>query len=303
MGKPDNHPEVLDSKMRIMSEDLVPKILAKQKEGGYWGKPEDFYIHAKYKGAVWQLIVLAELGADGDDNRVKKACEFILENSQDRESGGFATFSSPKGGGDHNKVLPCLTGNIVWSFIRLGYLDDQRVKQAIDWITKYQRFDDATDKAPKGWPYDKKKTCFGKHSCHMGVVKALKALSEIPQQKRGNEVNSTIERGAEYMLAHHIFKRSHDPSQISKLEWLQFGFPTMVDTDVLEILDILSRLGINDERMKEAINLVISKQDSQGRWKLDTTFNGRMQVNIEEKYKPSKWITLKALTMFKRLLR
>mgnify|MGYP001089401010 FL=1 len=42
----------------------------------------------------------------------------------------------------------------------------------------------------------------------------------------------------------------------------------MADTDVLEILDILSRLGINDKRMEEAINLVISKQDvgADGSW-------------------------------------
>jgi len=302
LGKPNDHAELIEAKTRIMSEGIVPRILAKQKEGGYWGKPENFYIRSKYKGTVWQLIVLAELGADGEDNRVRKACEFILENSQDRESGGFAHYSSKNGGGDHNKILPCLTGNMVWSLIRSGYLDDQRVKHAVGWITEYQRFDDGEGKAPKGWPYDKKKMCFGRHTCHMGAVKALKALSEIPQQNRGVEVNNTIEKGAEYLLVHHIFKRSHYLSQISKSEWLQFGFPSMADTNVLEILDILSRLGYNDERMKEAVDLVVSKQDSQGRWKLDTTFNGRMQVNIEEKDKPSKWITLKALTVLKRLL-
>jgi hypothetical protein len=131
VGKPDSHPEVVEAKKNITSEGPVPKILTKLKAGGYWGKPEDFYIHAKYKGTVWQLIVLAELGADESDNRVKKACEFILDDAQDRESGGFATYSSRIGGGDHNKVLPCLTGNMVWSLIKWGYLDDQRVKRAI----------------------------------------------------------------------------------------------------------------------------------------------------------------------------
>jgi hypothetical protein len=53
--------------------------------------------------------------------------------------------------------------------------------------------------------------------------------------------------------------------------------------------------------MKEAIDLVISKRNSQGRWSLDSTFNGHMQVNIEERGKPSKWITLKALTALRRL--
>jgi hypothetical protein len=73
----------------------------------------------------------------------------------------------------------------------------------------------------------------------------------------------------------------------------------MWKTDALEILEILARLGYKDERMKDAVDLVLSKQDSQGRWKLENTFNGRMQVNIEEKDKPSKWITLNALKALK----
>jgi hypothetical protein len=52
--------------------------------------------------------------------------------------------------------------------------------------------------------------------------------------------------------------------------------------------------------MQEAIDLVISKQDNEGRWMLENTFNGRYQVNIEQKEKPSKWITLHALRVLKR---
>ena len=46
--------------------------------------------------------------------------------------------------------------------------------------------------------------------------------------------------------------------------------------------------------------MVISKQDEQGRWILEATFNGRFQVNIEQKGKPSKWVTLNALRALKR---
>ncbi len=72
-------------------------------------------------------MILAELGADGNDDRIRKACEFILTHSQDFESGGFAYSTSvKKGGGRHSEVIPCLTGNMVWSLIRLGYLTDPR---------------------------------------------------------------------------------------------------------------------------------------------------------------------------------
>jgi hypothetical protein len=99
----------------------------------------------------------------------------------------------------------------------------------------------------------------------MGVVKALKALAEIPFNQRNKEVKKTIEEGVEYLLKHHIYKRSHDLSRVSKPGWLRLGFPLMYQTDVLEILGILTRLGYHDERMQDAIDLLISKQDNQGR--------------------------------------
>ncbi len=296
--KIENDSEVRDAKEKIMERGVVPRILAKQSNGGYWGPPENFYAPGKFKGTVWQLMILAELGADSRDERVGKACEFILNNSQDKESGAFSYVSAPSGGGKHKRVIPCLTGNMVWSLIRLGYLHDPRVQQGIDWITTYQRFDDGISEAPKGWPYGRQ-TCWGRHSCHMGVVKALKALAEIPTDERSKDVRNTIENGAEYLLKHHIHKRSHDLTRVSKPGWLRFGFPLMWNTDALEILVILTRLGYHDSRMKEALNLVISKQDDQGRWKLEKTFNGRFQVDIEQRGKPSKWITLHALKVLK----
>jgi hypothetical protein len=299
LDKPKSDLEVREAKDEIMEAGAVPKILAKQSNEGYWETPRDFYA-AKYKGTVWQLMILAELGADGEDERVRRACEFILENSQDRESCGFSDHTSVRtGGGTHSGVMPCLTGNMVWSLIRLGYLEDRRVKCGIDWITTYQRFDDRITAPPKGWPY-RNSHCWGTHTCHMGVVKALKALAEIPADERSRSATDTIERGVEHMLKHHIHKRSHDLSCVSKPGWLRFGFPLMWQTDVLEIMGILTKLGCKDERMQEAVDLVVSKQDAQGRWKLENTFNGRFQVDIEKKGKPSKWITLNALKALKR---
>jgi len=87
---------------------------------------------------------------------------------------------------------------------------------------------------------------------------------------------------------------------VCKTEWLRFGFPLMWQTDVLEILGILTGLGYRDSRMQEAVDLVVSKQDEKGRWMLERSFNGRFQVNIEQEDEPSKWITLNALRILKR---
>ena len=300
LEKPEDDSEVVTTKKQIMKIGIVPGILEKQNPEGYWFEPENFYEKRKYRGTVWNLIILAELGADKEDKRIKKTAEFVLKNSCDLGSGGFAYKRSKTKGGFPGMVIPCLTGNMIWSLIRFGYLDDPRVQKGIEWITKYQRFDDKDQDLPEDFPYKSHKSCFGRHSCHMGAVKALKALAEIPKNKRNTEVKNTIDQAVEYFLIHHIYKKSHNLSKVSKPSWLELSFPHMYQTDILEILGILAKLGIKDKRMQDAIDIVISKQNDNGRWNLERTFNGRFLVNIETKDKPSKWITLNALKFLKR---
>jgi len=44
---------------------------------------------------------------------------------------------------------------------------------------------------------------------------------------------------------------------------------------------------------------VISKQDEQGCWPLEYTYNGKTWVDIEKKGQLSKWVTLRALRVLK----
>ena len=75
----------------------------------------------------------------------------------------------------------------------------------------------------------------------------------------------------------------------------------MWNTDILEILDILTRLGYRDERMNEAIEVVLSKQGEDGRWRQENRFNGRFATTIERNGATSKWVTLNALKTLRAL--
>jgi len=301
LGRPKGDVDVREARRAIMEAGPVPKILAKQREDTYWEKREEFYEGAIYRGTVWTLILLAELRADGDDRRIRNACEFILDWSQDRASGGFAYRGTRDAGGEHDRVAPCLTGNMVWALARFGYQNDPRWKQGVEWITKYQRFDDGETRASQGWPFSTRKSCWGRHTCHMGVVKALKALAEIPANRRTKAVKQTMDNAVEYILAHHVHKRSHDLSRVSRPQWLKLGFPWLWDSDILEILEILTRLGCRDERMSEAFEAVEAKRRPQGHWLLEDDYHGRLQIDIEKRGKPSKWVTLTALRVLKRM--
>jgi hypothetical protein len=295
LGGNDGDLEVDAARQAIMTTGAVPAILGAQGEDGHWAGRDRFYT-AKYTGTVWQLLVLAELGADGDDERVRRGCEAILRDSQDADSGAFSVSRAKKaGGGLPGGVIPCLTGNMLWSLLRLGRADDPRVRHGVEWLTTFSRFDDGDGPAPTGWPYEPYEICWGRHTCFMGVVKSLKALAEIPEDLRSSEVRRTVAEATEFLLRHHVFKRSHDLAKVSKPGWRRFGFPLMYQTDVLEILGILAKLNVRDARLDEAVDLVAGKRDDRGRWALETTFNERLIVGIEGAGQPSRWITLRAL--------
>ena len=300
LENPVDNNELQAAKEQLMETGIVFNILQRQRENDYVQAYPRYYTN-KYKGLVWSLITLAELGAEVTPH-IKEQCEYIVENSQEREEGGFSQNTAKKtGGGRKTEVIPCLTGNMVWSLIHFGYLDDPRLQKAIGWITKFMRFNDGVEDDPQVPPYNRWEICWGAHTCLMGVVKALKGLSAVPIERRSKKINDTIQRATEFILIHHIYKRSHNLNRKSKPGWLKFGFPLMYQTDVLEILDILTGMGIKDSRMDDAISIVKAKQDEMGRWKAENTYNNdRLLVPIVQKDKQSKWITFRAMRVLKR---
>ena len=56
-----------------------------------------------------------------------------------------------------------------------------------------------------------------------------------------------------------------------------------------------------DKRIDDAFEILLQKQNADGKWILENTPLGRMQTNLEQKGKPSKWVTLNALRVIKGL--
>lgn len=303
LDRPDDDPEVQAARRAIMTTGDVPKLLAGQMEGGYWGTPEGFY-HPAYTGAVWRFMLLAEFGADGSDPRVRKTAEHLFERSQ-TPTGGFCGTdrSNPR---YSERGMLCLTGNLAWSYLRLGYLDDPRLQRAIDWITKYLRFDDGeATQWPEWLPQDPDDGCWGRHTCFRGVIACLQALAEIPSDRHSPQVQRVLANGVEFLLIHHVYKHSHDLSNpISS--YTRIGFPLFADNDLLRMLFFLTKSGVHDPRMQEANDCLAKKQTKSGLWKQQHEFphNKRKPrlspIPITPKGQPDKWVTLKALTVLKR---
>ena len=190
----------------------------------------------------------------------------------------------------------CLTGNLCAAMLRAGYCRDARLTKALKWLVRVQNVDG-------GWlcPHWKahiKDT----HGCFYGTICPLEAFSEVPQAERSTEMKRAIERGAEFLLMHRLYKADHHDFKVINRHWMRFGFPWFYGYDVLRGLSVLTNLGyINDDRLADAVKLMIQKRQPDGKWLLETAPIGRMQANIEAVDKPSKWITLNALRVLKRL--
>ncbi len=295
--------EAQKPKEQIRFSRPVKKIMATQTKDGYW-PPKDTCYSPKWVSAVWPLTLLAEMGAPPDD-RVKGEIERFLDLHQ-AESGSFVCPSKIQVKGGKRWDEPCLTGNMISALIKFGYGEDKRVKKAIAWLPKQQLEDG-------GWncDYPEKKV---KHSSFMSTVEPLLAYSEIPRQKWSRSMKRSIDRGAEFLLMHHVYKSDNHHWRETYPFFGQLHFPMYYFYDVLHGLNVLTKLGYtDDERIDDAIHLLLSKRRPDGKWNLDgdwfreqgDIFNpkgkGRKApVAIEDIGKPSKWITLNAYKVLAR---
>ncbi|UCG55272.1 MAG: nitrogen fixation protein NifH [Dehalococcoidia bacterium] len=282
-------------KTAIMQSDIIKTIMANQGADGYWAGGPDIYL-PKYRASTHQLKILAEMGATINLG-IKKGIERIFDSQLD--SGHFATKPPKTARGRASKLVDgiCLTGNVLYYLIHFGYLEDARTQRAIQFVVE-------THTKECGWmcrayPIDKNRVY--PENCFMGSIKPLIAFSMIPQKKRSSKMNEIIKKNIEMVLENKVFMYLRDKynKRKAKYGWTRFGFPLFYNSDILEILGLLTDLGIKDPRTKEAIDVVLNHQLNDGKWLLHHSFNGKMYKDIEEKGKPSKWITLRALYALK----
>ena len=309
----ENDQSVVSTLNRIGRIGWASKILARQKDGIHWDNPKSCYV-PKFSACSWQLVVLADLGVSSKDQRVDNAVDHFLEH-HNVETGGISL--RPKG---HEKFEPhiCATGNMVRALAKMGYAEDDRVLSAMDWLLSKQLADGGWNCSPSG-----------KHGSFMSVVQPVWALSEMMAHdaRKGWEVSA--KRGAEFLLKHRVYRSDKDDSVVM-LDFLRLHYPIHYCYDFLHGLRVLTELGIkNDSKMNDAVALLLEKRTPDGKWNLDGVYRGwrhahamhgeetvsrpeerelitqgwgtERALQIEEAGKPSKWLTLQALLVLKRL--
>jgi len=288
--------EVLKTQAAIMHSEHVQRILSAQKPGGWWEDEKNMYL-PKYTATTHSLLLLAELGASSVPE-ITRGIEHLFLSQ--RYSGHFLTDipATEKGYSSFIKDGCCLDANILYYLLHFGYINDPRTRKLLDFIIEYHS-------SEAGWKcrsYPINPMGVFPSNCYMGASKMLRSLSMIPKDMRTKDMISVIDSEVENVLENGLYRylRNSDGSRKDKVGWKKFGFPLFYQSDALELLDSLTRLGVKDDRMLGTVKLVSDAQQPDGRWLLENTYNGKMWVSFEEKGKPSKWITLRALRALSR---
>lgn len=308
LDQPADAPEVQQARAAAMHTDPIAAILAAERPEGFWVKPGPGYT-PKYRGTVWQVIFLDQLGADGTDPRIQSACEYILSHSQ-AKTGGFACWE----GGKRDDAPPppslaihCLNGNLLRALIGFGRLEDERVQRAVDWAAR-------AITGTEGSRYYRSGTsgpgfrCGSNDQlpCAWGAIKELLALARIPPDQRTPLLEQAIQQGVDFLFscdpATAVYPMGWGDTRPSPV-WFTLGFPVGYEADLLQNLSALCESGFaKDARLRPAIRWLLSQQDDAGRWRNQRAFNGKTWVDFEPQEQPSKWVTLRACAVLKQAL-
>ncbi len=278
--------EVAAERARVATEGTGARLLSLQGTDGQWG------------GAAWNrgwdstmhvLMLLRDLGLDPAGDQACRAVGLVRDRVTWR--GWDAQEGNPFFAGE---VEPCINGQVG----AVGAYFGQDVRGIVDRLLTEQLGDG-------GWNCEavngSTRSSFNTTIC---VLEAL--LAHEVSTGASPDVTDARLRGQEYLLERRLFRRRSTGEVIERdrkggAAWTSFAFPTWWHYDVLRGLEYLRRARVvPDERVDDAIALLRSKRDDDGRWPLETRHPGLMPVEIDGAVgRPSRWATLRALRVLR----
>jgi hypothetical protein len=280
--------DVAAERARVARLGLGARLLALQAADGRWA------------GAAWNrgwnstmhaLWLLRLLGLDPASAEARQAVGLVVDRVTWAGSGPEECAANPFFAGE---VEPCINGQVATAGAYFG----QNVGSLIGRLLGEQLADG-------GWnceaEYGSTRSSFNTTIC------VLEALLEYERIGNGTpEVTAARLRGQEYLLERRLLRRLSTGELIVRDRkgdgvWTRFAFPTWWHYDVLRGLEYLRGAGVPpDDRVTEAIDLVVSKRDADGRWPLEIVYPGVMPIALDEVVgQPSRWNTLRALRVLR----
>jgi len=234
---------------------------------------------------IWRLIALSEIPYTKYLPYTNKVIDYILKYLT-HEYGFSLT-------GKVDDLLPCYNAMIIEALCKLGYSHLKEVKNGINWIKKYQRFERGSKTLWDKPGVRKYGGCMKETPCFIGIAKTSKALIYYQKYNVENDVKieTRINRSIDYILMHHLFQRLSNQQPINH-HILDLSFPPSYQLNIIELLEIMYQTNnINHPNVTEAIDFIQSKKTKDDYWKRNYNYKAEGYVNFDNPRVKAEWLT------------
>jgi hypothetical protein len=275
--------EVAAERSRVAVQGWGARLLALRGEDGQWAGGAcfpadfngDFTIGQPWTPTLPTLTLLREFGVDPNAEHVHEAVLLVRDNCR-WEHAGQPFFAG--------EVEPCINGRTV----AIGAYFGVDVNGIVARLLGEQLADG-------GWNCEAENGSV--RSSFDTTICVLEGLLQYEWTTGGTaESIAARRRGEDYLLQRRLFRRLSS-GDIADAAWLRFSFPTWWHYDVLRALDYFrAAADTPDPRLDQAIEVLRSQQQPDGRWLSENSHRGAVHFAIDDgDGEPSRWNTLRAL--------
>lgn len=269
---------IATERARVPHEGIGAEILACQGPDGSWhraGAPD-------WLPTLFTFLLLRATGVDRTEPAVESAVarlEAGFQWDEEFRDKPFKTFFE-------GEVEPCINGGVLALGAYFGRPTESLARRLIG-----EQLDDG------GWNCEAPKSTRSSFHTTICVLEGLleyeRAVGSTP------EITATRRQGEEYLLKRSLFRRLSN-GEVVDPAFLKFAFPPRYHYDVLRALDYLRVAGVDDARIGDALQVVKSAQQADGRWLLDESHDEALAFPFGESVgKSSRWNTLRGLQVLR----
>jgi hypothetical protein len=263
---------------RVATEGWGAELLARQNAAGDWGDGKKWDLIT-----LWSLTVLKDLGLDPASEQARKMMGRVEKGLVFRPLNNRPFL--------HGETEPCINGRILGIAALYSKPNEALANRLLS-----EQLEDG------GWNCEAPRS---RRSSFHTTICVLEGLLEYERavRKAGRKpaaVRAARKRAENYLLERHMFRSLRTGAVIDK-HWLRFSYPTFWHYDVLRGLDYLREAGIKpDNRMDEAIRIVLKRRHQNGRWPLNLLHPECIPLQMETGVgRASSWNTLRALRVLR----
>ena len=272
-----------DLQQRIATEGWGREFLSRQLDNGHWGR--SFY-QPKWISTHYTLLDLCLLNLARDNETARDAVQLIIDHEK-AEDGGVnpaATIAASD---------VCVNGMFLSYACYFG-ADERGIKSVVDFVL--------TQVMPDGGFNCRLNRSGAVHSSlhsTLSLAEGLLAYRDYGYTYRLQELEEARRSSEEFMLMHRLFRSDHS-GEIIHPSFLKLSFPGRWRYDILRALDYFrAARTLPEERMADAIDVLLSKQNKDGTWNLQAYHPGQVHFKMEQAGQPSRWNTLRALRVLR----